>query len=309
MCSLPVPIAPQQPHDLPLARDVRDLLRGAGRRARRFALGRFAVEATGFHEVLHCLLEAPSTGVQVDVDSDARGTITAEPEDLALSCRVIRIQPFTHQHLFSVERPAFREDAVALHAPDLARYVIRDRYLQEVPGNALVAQDRPRILDGRADVEVAALGVIRRDVVEAAGILVVDARWIHETAGARRLECFRKLADSKGPHVVRNRDQPIGPQELDDLLEARLVSGEELGLVFRYVLRPRRVGGGEARILEHRLEGAVARELDLAEMRHVVGIERQQQDALEEIVVARLTHRSPVRHLGKAGLEPIGEVV
>src|SRR5437016_3092004 len=139
ICSFPVPIAPQQPHDLPLARDVRDLLRGAGRRARRLALGRFAVEATGFHEVLHCLLEAPSTGVQVDVDSDARGTITAEPEDLALGWRVIRIQPFTHQHLLSVERPAFREDAVALHAPDLARDVIRDRYLQEVPGNALVA--------------------------------------------------------------------------------------------------------------------------------------------------------------------------
>src|SRR5437762_8121410 len=35
---------------------------------------------------------------------------------------------------------------------------------------------------------------------------------------------------------------------LSDLLEARLVSGEELGLVFRYVLRPRWVGGGEARI-------------------------------------------------------------
>src|SRR5438105_15876878 len=35
ICSLPVPIAPQQPHDLPLARDVRDLLRAAGRSAGR----------------------------------------------------------------------------------------------------------------------------------------------------------------------------------------------------------------------------------------------------------------------------------
>src|SRR5437879_12405571 len=51
-CSFPVPIAPQQPHDLSLSRDVRVLLLESGCRYRSLAIVRFQVESTRFHEYL-----------------------------------------------------------------------------------------------------------------------------------------------------------------------------------------------------------------------------------------------------------------
>src|SRR4030095_2802837 len=56
--ALLVAVAAEQPHDLPLAGDIRDLLRRTRSRAGRFTLGGFAIEATAFHEVVHRLLEA-----------------------------------------------------------------------------------------------------------------------------------------------------------------------------------------------------------------------------------------------------------
>jgi len=56
--------------------------------------------------------------VQVHVYADARRPIAAEAQNLALRRRIIRIQTLTHQHLFSIQSPAFREYAVALLAAD-----------------------------------------------------------------------------------------------------------------------------------------------------------------------------------------------
>ena len=100
---------------------------------------------------------------------------------------------------------------------------------------------------------------------------------IHEAARAGRLERFGQLADAERTDVRRNRDQLVRLQELDDLLLARLVRRQEFRLILRHALRARRIGRCEARILQHRLERAIAAELDLAEHRDVTRIERQQQ--------------------------------
>src|SRR2546430_12530514 len=56
-------------------------------------------------------------------------------------------------------------------------------------------------------------------------------------------------------------------QKVDDLLEARLVRGEKLRFVLRHVPRARRIRGCQAWVPEHRLERAIAGELNLAQMR------------------------------------------
>ena len=73
--------------------------------------------------------------------------------------------------------------------------------------------------------------------------------------------------------------------------------------------RARRIRGCQAWIPEHRLERAIAGELNLAQMRDVVRAERQQQDTLQEIVVAHLAHWLPLRHLVHPGVQPIGVLV
>src|SRR5438477_11401029 len=94
-------------------------------------------------------------------------------------------------------------------APDLIGEVIGDRDLKEVAGDPFVSEDRSWIFDGRADVEVAALRVVRRDEVEAAVVDVVETGRVHEAAGAGRLERFRKLANEERADVVGDGDQPL----------------------------------------------------------------------------------------------------
>ena len=92
-------------------------------------------------------------------------------------------------------------------AADFVVEMVGDRDLQKVSGNPFVPEDRPRVFDGRADVEVLALRVVRGDEVEAAVVGVVDARRIHESARTGRLEGLGELADLKRPEVRRQRDQ------------------------------------------------------------------------------------------------------
>ena len=98
-------------------------------------------------------------------------------------------------------------------------------------------------------------------------------------------------------------------QEVDDLLLARFVRGQEFRLIFRHALRASGIGRSEARILQHRFERAIAAQLDLAERRDVTCIERQQQHTLQQVVVGLLADRLPLRHACEAGVEPVGVLV
>src|SRR5437667_97580 len=101
----------------------------------------------------------------------------------------------SHSTIDSGRLPFFRRSS--WKAPDLVREMVGNRELQEVTRDSLVSQDRPGILDGGADIEVGAPGFIGRNEVETAGIGVVEARGVHETARAGRLERRRQLADGE----------------------------------------------------------------------------------------------------------------
>src|SRR4029453_9401625 len=105
-------------------------------------------------------------------------------------------------------------------ATNLVGEMVRDRDLQEVPGDAFVTQDRTRVLDRGADVEVPALRVVCRDEEKPARILVVDTWRIHEAAGARWLEGLRELTDLERTEIRGKRNQVVRAQELDHLLLA-----------------------------------------------------------------------------------------
>ena len=54
--------------------------------------------------------------------------------------------------------------------------MIGDRELQEVSRDSFVPEDRPRIFDRGANVEILRLRIVSRDEIEAAGVFIVDAR-------------------------------------------------------------------------------------------------------------------------------------
>src|ERR1041385_7905809 len=110
---------------------------------------------------------------------------------------------------------------------DLVGEVIGDRDLQEMPGDTFVSEQRARVFDGRADVEVAALRVVGWDEVEAAVVGVVDARRIHEAARAGRLERLGELADLERADVAGDGDEPLGVEKVYHLFLAALIRGEE----------------------------------------------------------------------------------
>src|SRR5207302_2450099 len=117
--------------------------------------------------------------------------------------------------------------AVAHLPPDLVLQVVGDRDLQEVSGNALVAEDRPRILDRGPDIEIAAGRTVRRYEIEPLRIAIVEPRRIHETTRRRRLEGFGKLANREWPEIGRQRHQPPLLEKIDHLFLARLVRSEK----------------------------------------------------------------------------------
>src|SRR5712664_4064650 len=97
---------------------------------------------------------------------------------------------------------------------DLIGQMIGDRDLQKMSGDPFVPEDGARIFDGRADVEVAALRVVRGDEEEAAVVGVVESRRIHEAARTGRLEGFRKLANDERSDVVGDGDEPFLFEEI-----------------------------------------------------------------------------------------------
>src|SRR5437870_1142871 len=78
-----VAITTEESHDLPFAGDVADLLRRIDGCAGRFAGRRFAIESAAFHEVFDRLIERPFAAVQIHIDTDARGAITSQAQDLS----------------------------------------------------------------------------------------------------------------------------------------------------------------------------------------------------------------------------------
>src|SRR5262245_21062854 len=107
---------------------------------------------------------------------------------------------------------------------DLASQMIRNGDLQEVSGNALMAENRPWLLNGGADVKILALRIVRRNEEEAAGVLIIDARRIHEATGTSRLECLRQLANVELSQIWRQSDQPLLVQKIDHLCLPAFIS-------------------------------------------------------------------------------------
>src|SRR4029453_10041003 len=138
------------------------------------------------------LFKSPAPGVQVHIHTDTRGPVAGKTQYLALRCGVLRGWPGAHQHFFTIERPPLAEDGVRMLSPDLVGEMVRDRNLQEMPGDPFVAEDRARVLDRGAYVEVPAFRVVRRYEEDPPRVLVVDTRWVHEATRTRWLERFRK---------------------------------------------------------------------------------------------------------------------
>src|SRR5262249_10580306 len=68
-------ITAEQIHDLPLPGYVTDFLCWTGGCPSRFAFGRLPIQPAGIHEIFYGLFETPSAGVQIYINSDARGPI------------------------------------------------------------------------------------------------------------------------------------------------------------------------------------------------------------------------------------------
>ena len=144
----------EQRFDLRLSDEIVDRLTGIHREARRLAARGIVVDAGILLKVRDRLRQRHRAGRQADVDADSRRAVAHQVNHLLPRAGIVVVEPLTHQHLFAVERPAFGEDAVVVHVPDEIRIVIGVAELQEVPGYALVAEQRqhrlPRLLRRRS---------------------------------------------------------------------------------------------------------------------------------------------------------------
>src|SRR5687767_1542661 len=119
-----------------------------------------------------------------------------------------------------------------------------------------MAQDRPRVFDGGANVEVLTCRVVRRYEVEAAVVFVVKAGRVHETAGTRGLERLRQLANQKWTDMRWDRHQPAAFEKVDHFSLPAFILLEKVLLVCRDAFAARRVWIGKRRIGEQRFQRA-----------------------------------------------------
>ena len=122
--------------------------------------------------------------------------------------------------------------------------MVRDRELEEMPGNPFVPQNRPRIFNRGPDVKVLRIRVVGWDEIEAGRIFIINARRIHESARAGRLERFGQLPDFELAEISRQSHEMMILEELDHLRLATLISLQERRLVGRNVFTPLRIGIG-----------------------------------------------------------------
>ena len=129
-----------------------------------------SVKPARFQEILDRLLESHLPLVMLpSIRSARRGN--AKSKDLSLRGRVVRIKARAHQHLFRVKSPAFLKDAVVLLPANLVLELVGDGDLQKVPRYSLVAENRSRVFDGRANIKITALRIVGRNKIEAARVL------------------------------------------------------------------------------------------------------------------------------------------
>src|SRR4029077_15838261 len=102
-------------------------------------------------------------------------------------------------------------------------------------------KNRPRVFDRGADVEVLTLRIVSRDEVEAAVVFVVDAGWIHESAGTGWLERFGQLPNFEADQISRQGHQMIIFQEADHFGFAAFVGFQKIVLIFWDGLCPQRI--------------------------------------------------------------------
>src|SRR5467141_199834 len=102
--------------------------------------------------------------------------------------------------------------------------MIGNRELQEVPGDAFMSKDRSRIFDRGANIKILRLRVVSRDEIETGRVFVVNARGIHKTARAGRLERFQQLPDLKRTEIIWHANEIMFLQEINHLGLAAFIS-------------------------------------------------------------------------------------
>src|SRR6266566_7993918 len=102
--------------------------------------------------------------------------------------------------------------------------MLRDGKLEKMSGNPFVSEDRPRIFNCRANIEVLRLRIVCWDEKETGRVLVVNTGRIHETTGAGWLERFRQLSNLERTEIIGQRHEGVLLQEINHLLLATLVS-------------------------------------------------------------------------------------
>src|SRR3954468_9333627 len=99
-----------------------------------------------------------------------------------------------------------------------------------------MAENWSGIFDRRADVEIFRFRIVGWDEVKAGRIFVVNAGWIHETARARRLECFGQVSNFKFAKTIRQTNELMILEKFDHLRLPTLIRFQERGLNRRNVL-------------------------------------------------------------------------
>src|SRR6058998_587405 len=105
--------------------------------------------------------------------------------------------------------------------------MIRDRELHKVTGDSFVPKNRPRIFDRGTQVKILRLRIVGGNKKEPDRVLIVNPRWIHEAARARRLERFWQLPNLKLHEVIRQSDKLMRFQKIDHLGLAAFIRLQE----------------------------------------------------------------------------------
>src|SRR4030095_1771097 len=140
--------------------------------------------------------------------------------------------------------------------------------------NALMAQNRPRVFDGRTNIKVLTRRIVAGNEIETAVVFVIDTGWIHETARTRGFESLGQLTNREWTKIVGQRDQFICLEIVDHLLLTTLVRLQESLLVQRDIFTASRVGISERRIRQHCFECAIPSQFSLAQHLNLSSRER-----------------------------------
>src|SRR5205807_6693073 len=118
-------------------------------------------------------------------------------------------------------------------AANLVGQMIGNRELQKMSGNSFVAQDRSRIFNRGANIEVLRLRIVSWDKIKAARVLIVNAGRIHKPAGTGRLERVRQLANLEWSQIIRQGNEMPLTQKPKHFLLAAFVRLEKCWLIGR----------------------------------------------------------------------------